>query len=235
LATDTLPEPWVARSSVVKFTIICDELTNVVSRGLPFQFATAVGAKFVPAILTVKGPIVPAVVLGGVNEVIAGAPLGTGFTTNVSAFELPPGSGFTTVICTEEFALATSAAAIVISSWLVELFNAVGREVPSKKPTDDLLNPVPLMKRVNESLPAVMSPGEIVEMIGVALGPGPLLEHPQTKIPTNARTATKLHRERVKQFLLRSFRAFRGRSGRAERNARKTEATPKLTATQPLN
>jgi hypothetical protein len=95
--TDTLPEPAVAKSCVVKFTVNCDELTNVVARGLPFQFTTEVCTKPVPATLTAKGPIVPAVALGGVNPVMVGAPFATGLTTNVSALEGPPGSGFETV------------------------------------------------------------------------------------------------------------------------------------------
>lgn len=96
--TETLPNPCAARSCAVKFTISWLELTNVVSRGLPFQFTADVGTKPVPATLTANGPMLPAVALGGENDVIAGAPLAKGVTTNVKAFEVPPGSGFTTVI-----------------------------------------------------------------------------------------------------------------------------------------
>ena len=98
LETDTPPEPAVARSCVVKFTINCDELTKVVARGLPFQLTAEVCTKPVPATLTAKGPIVPAAALGGVKPVMVGAPFATGLTTNVSALDVPPGKGFATVI-----------------------------------------------------------------------------------------------------------------------------------------
>ena len=87
----------MARSCVVKFTVSCDALTKVVARGLPSQFTTDVCTKPVPATLTVNGPIVPAVALGGLNPVMVGAPFATGLTTRVSALDAPPGDGFATV------------------------------------------------------------------------------------------------------------------------------------------
>ena len=86
--------------------------------------------------------------------------------------------------------------------------------VPSQNPTDDLMNPVPLIKSVKSALPAVMASGEIVVMMGVGGGPViPLLEqlfNPNIRKPARA---TAVHRERIKQILLKSIREARGRSG----------------------
>ena len=124
----------------------------------------------------------------------------------------------------DEFAASTSSAAIVTSSSPVELLNFDGLAVPSKKPTDVFISPVPLMKSVNESLPAVMSPGESVAINGVGEGRA-LLEQPANSRLIAASRASELHRKRFKQLLLKSFRSSRRRPGPADWNARKTEAT----------
>jgi hypothetical protein len=181
--------------------------------------------------------MVPAVALEGLKDVIAGAPLATGFTTKVIALDVPPGSGFTTVTCTDESGIATSAAIIETSSWPVAELNVVGRIVPSQKPTEVLMNPVPLMKTVKSALPAVMLSGEIVLMTGVGgVLDTPLLEQLLITNAVETRRATAVHRERVKQFLLKYSRESRGRSGSAAGNARKTEAPLKFARQrEPLN
>jgi hypothetical protein len=199
---------------VVKLTVSWAELTNVVSRALPFQFTTEVGTKPVPATLTMNGPAVPAVTFGGLNEVIVGAPFASGLMMNVIALEVPPGSGFTTVTWTEASGEATSAALIETSTSPVFRLNLVGRMVPSQNPSDDLMNPVPLMKSVKSALPAVMPSGEIVLIMGVGGGPVVLLLEQLFSAKVNRPTrTTAVHRERIKQILLKSIREARGRSG----------------------
>ena len=86
--------------------------------------------------------------------------------------------------------------------------------VPSQNPTEDLMNPVPLMKSVKSALPAVMPSGEIVLMTGVGGGPVmPLLEQLFNAKVSKPTRATAVHRERIKQILLKSIREARGRSG----------------------
>ena len=114
--------------------------------------------------------MLPAAALGGVKPVIAGAPLATGLTMNVTALEVPPGAGFTTVICTDESGSATSAAVMDISSWLVTELNVVGAHRAVQKARKCFENPVPLMNRVKSALPAVMLSGEIVVRTGVGVG-----------------------------------------------------------------
>lgn len=82
----------------------------------------------------------------------------------------------------------------------------LGRMVPSKKPTEFFRKPVPLMKSVKSALPATILPGEIVLRIGVAGGSELLLEQPAIRNATKPRRATAVHRERLKQLLLNSFR-----------------------------
>src|ERR1700674_4715302 len=54
LKTVTAAVPTVIKSPVRMAALICDGLTNVVTRAEPFQFTTEFGTKFVPLMVRVK-------------------------------------------------------------------------------------------------------------------------------------------------------------------------------------
>src|SRR5262245_21501916 len=109
-------------------------LTNVVVRGLPFQFTTAPGTKLVPFTVSVNAWL-PAAIELGVKPVNVGVGLGCELIGNDSVFDVPPpGVGLTTVMFALP-ALATSAAAICAVSCPL-LTNAVGRGLPFQFTTE---------------------------------------------------------------------------------------------------
>jgi hypothetical protein len=78
------------------------------------------------------------------------------------------------------------------------MLNLLGREVPSKNPTVFVSNPVPLIKSVKASLPAVTLSGEIVPMDGVGIFVV-LLEQPFSKKIVEANRTATAHRKRFKK------------------------------------
>lgn len=77
LSTETLPDPFSARSADVRFVVTAFWVINVVVRNSPFQRITEPATNPVPFTVRRKGPFVPAFALAGVKgspEEIIGAP-----------------------------------------------------------------------------------------------------------------------------------------------------------------
>jgi len=137
--------------SLVEFTKVVDLLT-------PLKRTTVPVTNPVPLTVSVKA-ISPARTVGGEIVVI------DGFTTRLTALEVPPpGAGFKTVIGTLP-ELTMSVARIAAVNWVLST-KVVVRALPLKRTTDPATKFVPLTVSVKFAAPAVTLAGERVVIVG---------------------------------------------------------------------
>jgi 3D (Asp-Asp-Asp) domain-containing protein len=153
-------------SAAVMVAVNCVELTNVVTRALPFHCTTEVLTKLVPFTVRVNAPD-PALVVLGERVVITG----TGFvavTLKFTAFDVPPpGVGFVTV--TGGVPTVVTSLARIAAVTCVALTNVVTLAVPLKFTTELATKLVPFTVSVNAAEPAVTPVGDKVVIVGTGL------------------------------------------------------------------
>jgi hypothetical protein len=166
--TVTWAVPAAITSVAEMAAVISLVLTNVVVRGLPFQFTSELLMKFGPFTVSVNGAS-PAVALFGDRDVIVGTGLLPGLIVNEAAVDAPPpGVGFVTVTCMVP-AVAMSGAWIV-AVICVALTIVVVRALPFQFTTEVARKLVPLTVSVKAGPPAVVLVGEIVVSVGAGFG-----------------------------------------------------------------
>jgi hypothetical protein len=167
LSTETLPDPFSARSSDVRFVVSAFWVMNVVVRNSPFQRITEPATNPVPFTAKRKGPLVPAFALAGVKGVpgeIVGASGASAFIWKGAAADSPPpGEGFVIVTCAIP-GFATSPARIETASCPVLRFNVDVRGDPFHMAWVVLISPFPAIVSVKRSLPAVICGGKSWEI-----------------------------------------------------------------------
>lgn len=140
---------------------------NVVVRGLPPKFTTALEIKFVPFTVNVSAPE-PAVTPVGASEVIDGTGFAAAVTLKLTEFDVPPpGVGFVTVTAGVA-TLAISLGKICVVS-CAELVTVAARVTPPKLTVAPFTKLVPLIVNVNAADPAVALVGESVVTVGTGL------------------------------------------------------------------
>jgi hypothetical protein len=156
--------PDAAMSAAVIAAVNCVELTNVVTRALPFHCATELLMKFVPVSVNVNAALPAPVDVGAITVSV-----GTGFAAlmvNVSGFDVVPAgapNGFTppprftagvNTVTEAEPTVAISAAVIAAVN-CVALTKVVARLPPFHSTVEVLMKLLPLTVSMNDAPPAI--------------------------------------------------------------------------------
>src|SRR5580704_11128357 len=194
--TVTFAVPAVAISLAKIDAVSCIELTNVVTRGLPFQFTLELVMKPPPVTVSVNAAPT-AVAEEGFKFEIVGAGFGGASMKNVMSFEIPPpGAGVTTVISADP-GIAMSLAKICATSCPVLGSVVVVRGLPFQSTVEVVSTFSATTFNSNAAPPAIACSGEIVETIGVGLtvGEPPQPNNPQTIVaPSASRMPNRIKR-----------------------------------------